>query len=168
MERFKLGKSAARWAVALSALTFVAGPVTAAIWQATANEETAASAASVAALTGQLKATVTQTAGTLASQTVSDAEAQAAYVAALEGTIIASGSSPQVAIDALVATRDEMKAAGSLSATAEAAIDQVLARIRETVADEAPAATGAEDGTPAFGTPPVSGSGGGGPDYSTT
>jgi hypothetical protein len=168
MKQFKLGRSAARSVIAVAVITLVAGPVTAAIWQASGNQEAAASAESVVTLTGQLKTSVTQTAGNLASQALSDEDAQAAYVSALEGAIIASGAAPQVAIDALVATRDEMKAAGSLSAAAEAAINQLLARIRETLEEESPAATGAENGTPAFGAPPTSGSGGGGPDYSTT
>ena len=167
MKQFKLGRSTGRVAIAAAVLTLAAGPVTAAIWRLAEAQEPAPSAESTAALTIQVKATVTQTANTLAGQALTPAEAQAVYVTALEGAIIASGAAPQVAIDALIAAREQMKAAGTLSAPAEAAINQVIDRIRQTLEQDAPAATGADTGAPAFGAPPVSGSGGGGPDYDT-
>ena len=167
MRKFKIGRSAARSAIAVAVLTLVAGPVTAAIWRVAAAQAAVSSADSAAALTVQLKASVTQTTANLAGQTLSDEDAQSAYVTGLEAAIIASGAAPQIAIDALEATQAQMKAAGTLPPPADAAIIQLLARIRATLEEEAPAATGAENGLPAFGAPPVSGSGGGGPDYST-
>jgi hypothetical protein len=161
MKKFKLGHAV----IAVAALALVGGPVTAAVWSAAAQDAPPA-AVSAAELTVQLKAAVTQTTASLAGRTVSDAEAQAAYATALEGVIIASGAAPQTAADALVAAQSELRASGALSAAADAAITQLLARIRAEV-DNAPAATGAENGLPAFGAPPVSGAGGGGPDYSS-
>ncbi|WP_395942447.1 hypothetical protein [Brevundimonas sp.] len=165
MKTLKFGRSTARSVIAVAVLTLVAGPVTAAIWRVADAQETVSSPESVAALAVQLKASITQTTGGLAGRIVADADAQSAYVAGLEGAIVASGAAPQTAIDALEATQAEMKAAGTLPPPAEAAIIQLLARIREAMQQEAPAATGAENGLPAFGAPPTSGSGGGGPDY---
>lgn len=168
MRKFAFGRSATRSAVAVAVLTLVAGPVTAAIWRVADAQDTVSTPDSAAALTVQLKASISQTTGSLSGRAVADADAQTAYATALEGAIIASGAAPQIALDALEATQTQLKAAGALPAPAEAAIIQLMARIREAMAQNAPAATGAENGLPAFGAPPVSGSGGGGPDYSTT
>ena len=161
MKKFKLGQAV----IAVAALALVGGPVTAAVWSAAA-QDAAPAAVSAAALTVQLKAAVTQTTASLAGRTVTDAEAQSAYSTALEGVVIASGATPEVVIEAMEAALTELQAAGALPPAAEAALRQSLARIRAET-QGAPAATGAENGLPAFGAPPVSGAGGGGPDYSS-
>ena len=161
MKKFKLGQAV----IAVAALALVGGPVTAAVWSAAA-QDAASAAVSAAALTVQLKAAVTQTTASLAGRTVTDAEAQSAYSTALEGVVIASGATPEVVIEAMEAALTELQAAGALPPAAEAALRQSLARIRAET-QGAPAATGAENGLPAFGAPPVSGAGGGGPDYSS-
>lgn len=161
MKKFKLGQAA----VAVAVLALVGGPVTAAVWSAAA-QDAAPAVVSAAALTVQLKAAVTQTQAGLAGRTVTDADAQSAYASALEGVIIASGASPEVAASAMEAALAELRAEGALPPAAEAALRQSLERIRAEI-NGAPAATGADNGLPAFGAPPVSGAGGGGPDYST-
>lgn len=162
MKKIKLGQGL----MGVAALAFVAGPVTAAVWSAVAQDAPAA-AVSSAQLTVQLKAAVTQTIGVLAGRTLADAEAQSAYVVALQDVIVASGATPEVVIASLEAAMSELQTAGTLPPPAAAAIEQLLARIRAE-AQQVPAATGGDAGLPAFGATPTSTAGGGGPDYGTT
>lgn len=161
MKKIKLGQGL----MAVAALALISGPVTAAVWSAAAQDAPAA-AVSSAQLTVQLKAAVTQTIGVLAGRTVADAEAQSAYVAALQDVIVTSGASPEVVVASLQAAMNELRAAGTLPPPAAAAIEQLLARIQAEL-QQAPAATGGDTGLPAFGAPPTSSAGGGGPDYGT-
>lgn len=161
MKKIKLGQGLA----AVLALALIGGPVTAAVWSVTA-QDAPVTAVSSAQLTVQLKTAVTQTMGVLAGRTITDSEAQSTYVVALQDVIVASGATPEVVVASLEAAMSELRAAGTLPPPAAAAIEQLLASIRAEL-QQGPAATGGDTGLPAFGAPPTSSAGGGGPDYGT-
>ncbi|WAC59210.1 hypothetical protein [Brevundimonas sp. SL130] len=142
MKKFTLGKALAAAAVA----AVVGGPVTAAVWNAAAQDAPPA-AASSAQLTVQLKAAITQTTASLSGRSITDAEAQAVYSTALQNVIVASGASPEVVAAALEAALAELRAEGTLPAAAAAAIQSTLAAV---IAENqgGPAATGATPACP--------------------
>ncbi len=151
--------------IALSAL--VAAPVTAAVITARPAPEGAVPVMSVAALTLFLSSTALQTEANMKSAGTPEVEHKALLVNALEGAIAGSGVTADDAIAALVDAEANMKAAGTLSPACDAAIAEILARIRAFRAlDETPSSVGGDSGTPAFSSPPTTGdTGSGGSDY---
>lgn len=159
-------KSALNGAALIGALAALAvGPALALTPAAIFVVQAAGTGVTAQALTQTLTSTTLQTEAGVSA--MNQAQRQAVLVDALEGAIAASGAVPTVAIEALVAARDGMRSNGTLTPAGEAAIAEVLSRIRAFLALNEPSATGGNTGTPAFGGPPAAASAGGGSDYRT-
>lgn len=146
---------------------FIGAPVAAAVITARPAQETPAVAVPVtsAALSSALVATITQTEVGLAGG-LPEADKKTAFLDALEAAIASSGATPEVAIDALTQTQASMTASGKLTSAGNAAIEDLLARVRAFLKlDDQPSSLGGDTGRPAFGAPPTTEAGGGGSDY---